>query len=235
MALPVLNVSPKYELTVPSTKKKVKFRPFLVKEQKVLLIAYESQDKKQILQAIIDTIKACVEGLENDELATFDVDYLFTQIRAKSVGEKVNVEIACEHCGILNPVEINLEDVKIEVEESSKVVKINDEISLKLKYPNYSQFLANQNFFEATSQSEMLMEIVYSCIESIMTEEENIRVIDEPREEIEKFVESLSSKQFEEISAFVQAMPQLKHQVDINCSSCGKESIRILEGIDDFF
>lgn len=235
MALPLLNSAPKYELTIPSTQNKVRFRPFLVKEQKVLMLAYESQDKRQIIQAILDTIKACVDDVDAKNLTTFDIDYLFTQIRAKSVGEKVELQIPCSECSTPNDVQVNLEDIVIENDGKEQIVQLTDDISVKLKHPSYADFLRNQKFFEIESASGMIMEIMLASIDSIMTEEENIQVKDESREELEAFVDSMTGDQFEKISQFVQNMPVLKHTVNFNCISCGHGNERTLQGIDDFF
>ena len=236
MALPLLNDSPKYELAIPSTGEMVRFRPFLVKEQKVLLLAYESQNKRQIIQAILDTIKSCVESDFNvAKLTTFDLDYMFTQIRAKSVGEKVNIHIPCESCQTSNEVEINLEEIEIEKTPSEEIVQLTDDISVKLKYPNYADFLRDKDFFESESQSEMIMKIMIASIESIMTNEENILLKDEPKEEVEKFIDSMTGAQFEKITKFVQHMPVMKQDVKFKCISCGEENNRTLQGIDDFF
>lgn len=235
MALPLLNTAPKYELTIPSTKEKIRVRPFLVKEQKVLMIAYESQDKRQIIQAILDTVAACAEGVEPSKLTTFDIDYLFTQIRAKSVGEKVDLKINCSECGTGNDIQVVLDEIKIEQGVDSEVIQITDEISVRLKYPSYGDFLKNSKFFESETQSEVIMELMLACIHSIMTEEENILAKDEPREELVKFVDSMTAEQFEKVSTFVQNMPVLNHTVKYDCVSCGENNERVLQGIDDFF
>jgi len=236
MTLPLLNTAPKYELTVPSTKQVVRFRPFLVKEQKVLLLAYETQDKKQVIHAILDTVAACVvDDINVYSLTTFDIDYMFTQIRGKSVGEKVELVINCEECEAPNDIDVDLEQINIEVEESTKVIQLTDEVSVKLKYPNYSTLLGNDKFFTSESTSEIMMEVIMACIDSIMTEEENIKIKDEPREEIEKFVESMSSTQFAMIAEFVQTLPAMEHTIDFNCISCGAANNRVLKGLDDFF
>jgi ribosomal protein L44E len=236
MALPSLNESPKYELVVPSTGKKLRYRPFLVKEQKVLLLAYESQDKQQIINAILDTVAACTAGdIDVLDLTTFDIDYIFTQIRSKSVGEKVDLQIACSNCEQANDVQINLEDIKVEVERDSEIIKLNDQISIKMKYPNYNRFMLNSKIFEVTTASEMIIEIVLSSIDSIMTEEENISAKDETREDLLNFVESMNAEQFEKVSRFVESMPVMKHEVNFKCVNCGEENTRLLQGIDDFF
>jgi ribosomal protein L44E len=221
---------------VPSNGKKIRYRPFLVKEQKILLLAYESQDKKQIINAIIDTVKSCAESnIDVNDLTTFDVDYIFTQIRAKSVGEKVDLQIACTECDQSNDVQINLEDIKIKVDKDSEIVKLTDKISVKLKYPNYNRFMLDSKIFDITSASEMIIEIVISSIDSIMTEEENIMAKDESREELVTFIESMTAEQFEKISRFVEDMPVMKYDVNYTCINCGTENTRTLQGIDDFF
>ena len=236
MALPQLNAAPKYELTVPSTGQDIYYRPFLVKEQKVLLIASESQDKKQVIKAILDTLQSCIESdVDVGKLTTFDVDYIFTQIRAKSVGEKVDLKIKCTSCDEFNEVSINLEDVQVPKIEGSKVVELTDKISIKLQYPSYAQFLKNQKILNATSDTETVMEIIISCMQSIQTEEDNILLKDESREEIVKFLDSMTAEQFEKITEFVQKMPAMKQDVQFQCVHCEHDNDVELKGIDDFF
>lgn len=236
MALPVLSTEPKYEVEIPSNKQRVRFRPFLVKEQKVLLLAYETQDKKQIVQAILDVVASCVvDEINVYSLTTFDIDYLFTQIRGKSVGEKVELVINCNSCETPNDVDVNLEEIKIDVKEATKTVKLTEEVSVKLKFPDYSNLLSNDKFFTAESQSEIIMEVIAACIENIMTENENIIVKNEPREDVIKFIESMNSQQFQMISDFVQNIPAMTHEVSFNCVNCGIGNSQILKGIDDFF
>ena len=221
MALPVLNEVPKYELTIPSTQEKVLFRPFLVKEQKILLLAYESKNRKQIVQAMLDTIGACAQTVDVMKLSTFDVDYIFTQIRAKSVGEKVELNVSCTECNTPNQTTVNLEEIVVDIPDKNMIVPITNEISIKLKYPNYGYYMASSTFFEIETQYEMMTEIVISCLDSVMTEEENISIKDESKEEITKFIESLTSSQFEKISNFVENLPTLKHTIHYNCINCG--------------
>lgn len=236
MALPLLNSAPKYELTIPSTKEKIRFRPFLVKEQKVLLLAYETQDKKQVIQSILDTVEACIgEEVNIRSLTTFDIDYIFTQIRGKSVGEKVELGVPCKSCETPNDVDVNLENIEINVDEQEKIVQINDDISIKLRYPDYYTLISNEKFFNTESSAEIMLEVLYSCIESIMTQQENILVKDEPKEEVVKFVESMTSEQFNKITEFVQEIPTMQHKISFNCISCGTENERVLRGLDDFF
>lgn len=235
MALPKLNEAPKYELTVPSTQKKVKFRPFLVKEQKVLLIAHESKDRRQMLNSMLDTVKACVDGEDIDNLTTYDIDYIFTNIRGKSVGEKVEMIFKCEECDHENPYEINLDDVEVGKGESEKVVKLTDDISVKVKYPGYRNILSNDRVLNMTSAGEAFIDLTMLCMESIMTNDQNIVLKDEPREEVEKFIESMSAQQFQAITEFVQKMPTMTYHAETKCTNCGSDIKRTLQGVDDFF
>jgi len=235
MALPQLNTSPKYQLKVPSTGKMARYRPFLVKEQKVLLIAYESQDRRAIIQSMLDTIKSCVEDIDLRKLTTFDVDYIFTQIRAKSVGEVVDLNMSCTECETNNEVKVNLEEVKMEVAKQEMVVPITDTISIKLKYPDYSFFIKNSKIMESESHADVMVDVVMACIDAIQTEDESINIADEPREEVEKFIESLTTAQFEKISNFVQELPKMTHEVKFTCVNCQHENTRKLEGLEDFF
>ena len=236
MALPVINTTPKYEMVVPSTKKKVRYRPFLVKEQKILLLAYETKDRRSIVRAMLDVIGSCVdESVDVYHLTTFDVDYMFTQIRAKSVGEKVGLNIECTNCNVQNEVEMNLEDIKIDVEKQDMVVKINEKISLKLKYPDYSYFVSSNDFFELGSTTDTVIDVVISCLDSVMSDDENIKVSDEPKEEIIRFIESLSTEQFDKVQNFIRSMPNLRHELKFKCVNCGEQNTRLLEGLEDFF
>jgi len=235
MALPQLNTTPKYEMIIPSTQKKVRFRPFLVKEQKVLMIAFESKDRRAIIQSILDTIGACVEGVNPQKMTTFDVDYAFTQIRAKSVGETADLSIACSECDTPNEITFNLEEIKLEVEKKNMLVKVTDDISIKMKYPDYDMFIKDPKLMDTDSPTQAVIDLIVSCLESIQSGEENIMIEDEPREEVERFIDSLTATQFEKISEFVMNLPKLTHDLKFKCTKCGHENTRKLEGLDDFF
>jgi hypothetical protein len=234
MALPSLNATPSYELTIPSTKKKYNYRPFLVKEQKILMLAYESKDKKQVINAMLDTVKSCIPEIDVKVLTTSDVDYIFTQLRAKSVGEKIELNIPCNNCSTQNPISVNVEEVKVNGDNAEKTIELTDKISVKLKYPTYFDFMSGMNL-DSESQTETLMEIIISCLDSIMTEEENMLIRDEPKEEVIRFIESMNSQQFELISEFVQNIPQIEYNNKFKCISCGEEQEIKLQGLDDFF
>lgn len=236
MAIPSLNSSPKYTVQIPSTGETVRYRPFLVKEQKVLLLAYESQDKKQIIGSMLDTVAACVEeDIDVYKLGTFDVDYLFTQIRAKSVGEKVEIGFNCNACEVQNNIEINLEEVAVDVKDQSGVIEITDTISLKMRYPSYERFLKSGEIFESETSTDIIMGVVTACIESIMTEEENILAADESTEDLINFIESMTSAQFQKVSDFIEGMPTMTMESEFNCVNCGEHNKVSLKGIDDFF
>ena len=236
MTLPTINDVPKYDLTIPSTKAQIKFRPFLTKEQKVLLMAMETQDQKQILNAITDTIKACVVSpVDIKTLTSFDVEYIFTQIRAKSVGEKSNVAITCIECDKATPVQINLEDIKINVPKTNMSIRLNDRFVIKLRYPKYQTILNNEKLQQADTITETLYHVVMACLDSLQSDEENIKFDDEPEEDVATFLESLTSQQFNELMSFVQEMPKLSHTVEFDCVHCNHHNTTTLQGIQDFF
>jgi len=237
MALPKLNEHVKYELEVPSTGKKIQFRPFLVKEQNVLLIAFESRDRVQIVQAMLDTIQSCTYGLLNiNELATFDIDYIFMKIRSKSVGEKADVSTKCSKCEGDVPIVVNIDDIEIPKTEISNVIPLTKEISVKMKYPSYSDFTSNPAVFEENSTAtDTLMNFVIGCMESIQTEDENILIKDESHEEIVTFIDSLNQEQFNNISNFVADIPKMSYPVEYTCPSCSHEDKIELQGLEDFF
>lgn len=240
MGLPQLqNDVPKYEMTVPSTKEVVKYRPFLVKEQKVLLVAFESKDSKQILNSMLSCLETCVQGINVNNLATFDVDYMFTQVRSKSVGETTQLLHPCEECNEENEVKIDLQTIDIKTNdnwETEKNVSITDDIVVELKYPTYQDIISN-NILGKTdgSVAEVLFESIMSCLYSVKTENENIMVKDEPKEEIERFINSLTNEQLEKITSFVEKMPTLTHTEKYECKKCKHENTIQLNGLNDFF
>lgn len=223
-------------MTIPSSGKIHSYRPFLTKEQKVLLIALESRDEKQILSSITDTIEVCVEDIDMSKLTTFDVEYIFTQIRAKSVGEKSHVGIKCNKCEHTNAVSINIEEIDIKVPDKKIFnVKLNDEYTLKMKFPNYIHMLNNDRLKNSKTATGMLIELIIGCLDSLISENEQIKFSDEPIEEIEAFVDSLTSDQFNMVMEFINSIPKLRHKVDFVCESCNAENTRELVGINDFF
>jgi hypothetical protein len=236
MALPKINDVPKYELVIPSTKQSVKFRPFLVKEQKVLLMAMESQDPKQIVNAITDTIKVCLlSDTDFNRLTAFDVEYLFTQIRAKSVGERSNISLLCQECEKSTEVVVDLEKIVVDVPKTAMSVKLNDQYNLKLRYPTYTSMLQNDIMNQTKSTTEMIYQMIISCLDSLQSQDDNIKFDDESREEVAKFLEGLTSQQFDQLVTFVQNIPKLTHKINFDCKHCKHPNTVTLEGIQDFF
>lgn len=235
MTLPKLNASPKYEIVIPSTQQKVRFRPYLVKEEKVLMMAMESQDQRQILSAVVDTIEACIEEpIKRKVLTTFDVEYLFTQIRSKSVGEIATIGIKCSECKHQNKVEIKLDEIQIKVPKVENTFEIQQGISIKMRWPIYDSMM-NMAATKSESNTQQTFELIAECIDQVITEEEIISLKDEPREEVQFFLESLSSSAFSKIKTFLDNMPRMKHHSKFTCEKCKHENKATLEGINDFF
>jgi len=238
MALPQLkNDVPKYEMTIPSTGQIVKYRPFLVKEQKVLLVAFESKDNKQILNSMLECLSTCVPDTKIADLATFDVDYMFTQVRSKSVGETSTLMHACEECNEENEVKIKLDSIKVKIEEGWKdivEVKISEDITIELKYPSYRDISLMSNN-DDTSDTEMLMDTISACMKAVKTENEYLLIKDEPKEEVDKFINSLTNAQLEKIMNFAQNAPALTHVHTYKCEKCNEENNITLKGLQDFF
>ena len=238
MALPQLkNDVPKYEMTVPSTGEVVKYRPFLVKEQKVLLVAFESKDSKRILNSMLDSISSCVPNIKLDSLATFDVDYMFTQVRSKSVGETSTILHACQNCNEENEVKVRLDQIKVNIPENWKKtteIEISKDITVELKFPTYKD-ISYLNIDDNASDAELLMDTVAACMKAVKTEDEYILVKDEPKEEVEKFINSLTNQQLEKITNFASNAPKLSHTQNYECKKCKTENKIELSGLQDFF
>lgn len=235
MALPQLNLTPSYDLTIPSTGQTVTYRPFLVKEQKNLLIALETQDRKGLLRSIVRTIHACVEQPIESKLTTFDVDYAFTKIRSKSVGETATILLPCDNCETKNEITVELDSVQLEGTVKESVINITDSIAVKMRYPSYDEFLDNQALLDSESLTESLFELMVVCMEAIHTEEERYSLKDESREDVVAFIESMTTDQYQKIADYVNQIPYIVKKVDFTCSSCGHVNEKELKGMDDFF
>tara|TARA_R110002153_G_scaffold273460_1_gene444404 strand:- start:2065 stop:2766 length:702 start_codon:yes stop_codon:yes gene_type:complete len=233
MALPKINEFPNYQLTIPSTKQKISYRPFLVKEQKVLLIAMESQNQSQMLNAIVNTIDACVTSdIEVSQLATFDVEYIFTQIRSKSAGESANIAVKCEECEEDTEVTVEIDDIEIDTNKD-KDIKLNDEYTLTMRYPRWSSMVdidANQE-----TLTDALYTLALCCLDIISSEDEQIKFDDETEEEKNSFLENLTSDQFKDVMEFVNNLPKLTKNIDFNCGKCNHANSITLTGMNDFF
>jgi len=235
MALPKLNSAPTYEMKIPSTGQKVIYRPFLVKEQKNLLIAFEAQNRQDLVRAVIRTINACVEDSIKGSLTTFDVDYMFTKIRAKSVGETADILVPCEECETSNEVQVELDKVEVTGDLPEMLIPITEEITVKMKFPTYEEFLSNQTLLDSTSTTEALLQLIVTCLDSVLTEEERFSIKDEPQEEIIEFLESMTAEQFGKVSAFAASIPALTQDLEFVCTSCDHTNKKTLKGLDDFF
>ncbi len=238
MPLPKIN-TPIYELTIPSTKKKIRYRPFLVKEEKVLIIAMESEDPKQIANAVKDVISACVlsRGIKVQDLSTFDIEYLFLNIRGKSVGEDVELMITCPDDGETKvPVTVNLDEIQIQSDpKHSRDIKLDDNLSLRMKYPSMNEFIKNN--FNQTGEIKVsdTFDLIVSCIDQIYNEEESWPASDSTKKELLEFVEQLNTKQFKEVETFFETMPKLSHTIQVKNPNTDVESDIVLEGLTSFF
>lgn len=235
MSLPKL-VSPTYELELTSTNQTITFRPFLVKEEKILLIAMESDDKKQITNAIKTILKNCIlSKIKIEDLALFDIEYIFLNIRGKSVGEVLNVRLLCpDDKKTYVDVSINIEDIKISKnKDHDKNIKLNDTIGMIMKYPNLDMFIKN-NFSEDT-QVDDVFEIASSCIEQIYDKEEVFEIKNFTKKEVVEFLESLNTEQFLMIQKFFDTMPKLKHTVKVRNPNTNVVSDVVIEGMANFF
>ena len=236
MALPRINETPNYDLIIPSTQEKVSFRPFLTKEQKILLMALETKDNRKILSAVTDTIAACAPKIDLKKLTTYDVEYIFTQMRAKSVGERSKVGMKCSECGQQNEITINLEKIEMKApDKKAGVVKLNDTWTLKLKYPSYVSMINNDKMISGDSPTATIMAMMASCLDTLSSEDENIRFSEETNEAVTDFIDNLNAEQFEKVMNFIQNAPKLRHDVVFKCQECEHENKYTLEGMNDFF
>lgn len=239
MPLPTI-ATPTYELELPSTKKSVKFRPFLVKEEKLLVLALESEDTKQITTAIKAVLNNCVlsRGIKIEKLPTFDIEFLFLNIRAKSVGEEIELNITAPDDGVTEiPVVIDLDSIKVtESEDHSKQIKLNDELMMEMKYPSLDEFIKNNFDFNSSEVGiEKSFELIASCIDKIYNEDEVWTTADVSKKEVIDFLEQMNSVQFKEIEKFFQTMPKLSHTIKVKNPKTKVESEVVLEGLSSFF
>ena len=239
MPLPKI-VTPTYHLILPSTKQEIKYRPFLVKEEKVLVLALESQDNKQISTAIKTVLNNCIQtkGIKIEQLPTFDIEYLFLNIRGKSVGEEVEVRIICpddEETTV--PVKIALDEIKVqELEEHNKDIKLDSNLVMRLKYPSLEEFIKNNFDFTGNNANiDQSFDLIASCIDIIYNEEESWESSDVTKKELLEFLEQLNSKQFKEIEKFFETMPKLSHKIQVTNPKTKVKSTVVLEGLASFF
>ena len=240
MPLPKIS-TPTYELTLPSTGKKIKYRPFLVREEKVLILALESENPTQITNAVKNTLKECIQtrGVKVEDLPTFDIEYLFLNIRGKSVGESVELIVTCpddEETTV--PIKIYIDEIEVTKDEShSRDIKLDESLTLRMKYPSLKQFVQNNfDFSEDGADSlEKSFEVIASCIDVIFNEDDAWSASDCTKKELMSWLDGLNSHQFKEIENFFATMPKLSHTITIKNPNTKKESEVTLEGLQSFF
>ena len=238
MPLPTIS-TPTYELVLPSSNRKIKFRPFLVKEEKILILAMESQDTKQIANAVKNVITHCIltKGIKVDKLSTFDIEYLFLNIRGKSVGEDIEVMVTCPDDGKTQvPALINIDSIKVQKsDDHERDIKLDDQYTLRMRYPSLNEFIKN-NFATTTEMNvDDTFDLIASCIDQVYSEEESWASADCTKKELSTFLEQLDSKQFKLIEKFFETMPKLSHTVKVTNPNTKKECEIVLEGLQNFF
>ena len=239
MPLPKI-ATPTYELVLPSTGKTIKYRPFLVKEEKILILALESEDPKQITNAIKTTLKSCIStrGIKVEELPTFDIEYIFLNIRGKSVGESIDVIVTCPDDNETQVEQkIYIDEIQVEKNEKhNRDIKLDHSLTLRMKYPSLSEFVKNNfNVSDDTNTLQASMDIIASCIDVVYNEDESWAAADCTKKELDQWLETLNTNQFKEIESFFETMPKLTHRVKVTNPNTKVESEVTMEGLQSFF
>jgi len=239
--LPKLNDTPNYTMTIPSTGASVDYRPYLVKEEKIMLMANETGDQRQVMEAMANTIDACCnEKVDVNTLTTFDVEYMFTQIRAKSVGETSEVNAKCNaiDCEHQTGITINLTEAKVDMSEAPKdnVIELTDSVSIEVQFPTYQSVYQNMSPSEdEQKQVDFAFTMMENCLVAVLTEDERILLKDVSKKERKEFIDSMTNEQFEKLGNHMNNMPSLSLDVSWKCESCGHDNEYKLEGLQDFF
>jgi hypothetical protein len=242
MPLPTV-ATPTYELTLPSNKKTIKYRPFLVKEEKILILAMESGNSKDITNAVKNTLKDCIltRGIKIDSLPSFDIEYLFLNIRAKSVGESVELIITCPDDNETRvDVTVNIDEIEVVIPENhTSEIKVDDSITVKMKYPSLQEFIDNNfDFSGQTGSKETIdksFDIVASCVDMVYTKDESWSAADVTKKELIEWLQTFDSNQFKGIEEFFDTMPKLSHTLTVKNPNTGVENEIVLEGLSSFF
>ncbi len=240
MPLPTI-ATPTHELNLPSTGKKLKYRPFLVKEEKLLILALESQNPNEITNAVKDVLKKCIitRGIKIDQLPTFDIEYLFLNIRAKSVGEAIEMIVVCPDDKKTEvPVTLYVDEIEVQRPEGHKTdIRLDDKMTLRMKYPSLTQFIETNFDTNETPQEtvDKTFKIVADCMDTIFTEEDAWEASEYTFKERIEFIEQLNSKQYKEVEKFFATMPKLSHTIKVTNPETKVESEVKLEGLSDFF
>ena len=238
MPLPKI-ATPTYELELPSTGKTIKFRPFLVKEEKLLVLALESDDSKEITNAIKAVLKDCIQtrGVKVETLPTFDIEYLFLNIRGKSVGEDIEVSVLCPDDGeTYAEVQISIDEIEVvKDKEHNKQIKIDDKLMMEMRYPSLDQFVKSNFSFNGDNQVDQSFDLIASCIDKVYSDEEAWTSDDFTKKEVTEFLEQMNSSQFKDIESFFTTMHKLRHEVEVLNPKTKKSSKVVLEGLASFF
>jgi hypothetical protein len=236
MPLPKL-VTPTYELELPSTGQKIKYRPFLVKEEKILLLAMESEDEKQMTDAVKAILKNCIQTarVKVEDLALFDIEYLFLNIRGKSVGEEIELNVTCPDDGVtVVPFSIDIDEIKVQKDkEHSNIINLGGGISMVMKYPSMELFVKNN--ISQNSNVDDVFEIAASCISQIVEGEDVYEASNFSKKELLAFLEEMSTQQFLDVQKFFETMPKLSHTINVTNPETGKENEIVIEGLASFF
>jgi hypothetical protein len=238
MPLPKI-ATPTYELELPSTGQTIQYRPFLVKEEKLLVLALEGEDVKEITTAIKNVIKSCIRtrGIKVDTLPTFDIEYLFLNIRGKSVGEELEVKLLCpDDNETYVPVTIPIDEIGIlKNDDHTNKIKVDASLVMEMKYPSLAEFIKNNFDFNSDATMDQSFDLIVSCVDKIYNEEEVWTAADCTKKEINSFLEQMNSSQFKEIETFFETMPKLSHTVKVKNPKTKVESTIVLEGLSSFF
>jgi len=234
MALPILN-TPRFELELPISKKSISYRPFLVKEEKVLLMALESQDQKQIMRAMHDIIDSCTFGeVKAKQLPVAELEWIFLKLRSKSVGETSHIGIKCESCGETHETDVNLEEIVLDANNIvSNKIMLTDKVGVIMKYPSSEDVL--KNIDSKKSDVENSYAVIAACLDKIFDTDNVYDVAAQTKQEVQEFIDSLNKQQFEKIKDFFDKLPKLKYPIGFNCAKCGHANDVTLEGMESFF
>ena len=240
MPLPTIE-TPSYELKLPSSSKKIKYRPFLVKEEKILILALESRDQNEITNAVTDVLKKCIltRGVKVDDLPTFDIEYIFLNIRAKSIGEDIKMMVTCPDDNETKvPVTVYVDEIKVvRPEDHTTDIVLDDKMTLRMRYPSLNQFIDDN--FEVEDEPETVVDktfkVIADCMETVFTKEDAWDAKDYTPDERLKFVEQLSSKQYKQVEKFFATMPKLSHTIEVVNPNTKEKGSVVLEGLSNFF
>ena len=240
MPLPTIE-TPTYELKLPSSNKKIKYRPFLVKEEKILIIALESKNQSEITNAVTDVLKKCIltKGVDVDSLPTFDIEYVFLNIRGKSIGEDIKMTVTCpDDKKTQVPVTIYVDEVKVQKRKDHKTdIVLSDKMTLRMKYPSLNQFV--QTNFDVDDDAKTVVDktfkVVSECMDTVFTNDDAWDAKDYSAQERLDFIQQLNSKQYKEVERFFETMPKLSHVIEVENPNTKKKGTVVLEGLADFF